>query len=130
MTRDSLPDSISSQDELDELLSRPMPQLVRTISDFKSPLVIIGAGGKVGPTLAVMAKRAAQAAGCPLEVIAVSRFNSTAPARAWLEERGVKTVTCDLLGPAPLTRLPDSQNVIYLVGQKFGTSKDPAATWA
>lgn len=126
----SLPDSISSQDELDALLTRPSAQLVRSIREVSSPLVIIGAGGKMGPTLAVMARRAAEAAGCALDIIAVSRFDSTAPARDWLERRGVRPVSCDLLAANSLAQLPDSQNVLYLVGQKFGTSKSPATTWA
>jgi dTDP-4-dehydrorhamnose reductase len=125
-----LPDYIANQDELELLLSRPSAQLLRSVRAFSSPLVIVGAGGKVGPTLAVMAKRAAEAAGCALEVIAVSRFNATAPARAWLEQRGVSTISCDLLQPDCMGKLPDSENVIHLVGQKFGTSKSPGATWA
>jgi hypothetical protein len=126
----SFPDSIESLDELDLLLSRPSAQLVESIRNLSSPLVIVGAGGKLGPTLALMARRAADAAGCPLEVIAVSRFNGPAPARDWLEQRGVATLSCDLLRPESLRQLPDSPNVVHLVGQKFGTGKSPAATWA
>jgi nucleoside-diphosphate-sugar epimerase len=125
-----LPDYIKTQDELDLLLSRPSAQLLRSIRKFSSPLVILGAGGKLGPTLAVMARRAADAAGCALEVIAVSRFNATAPARAWLEQRGVTTLSCDLLRADSIGQLPDSENVIHLAGQKFGTGKSPATTWA
>jgi len=126
----SFPDSIKTQDELDLLLSRPSPQLLESIRKFRSPLVIVGAGGKLGPTLAVMARRAADAAGCALEVIAVSRFNTTAAARVWLEQRGVTTLSCDLLRADSILQLPDSENVIYLAGQKFGTDKSPASTWA
>jgi len=104
--------------------------LLESIRKFSNPLVIVGAGGKIGPTLAVMASRAADAAGCALEVIAVSRFNATAPARVWLEQRGVTTLSCDLLRRDSSGQLPDSENVIYLAGQKFGTGKSPAATWA
>jgi len=123
-------DYIKTQDELDLLLSRPGAQLLESIRNFKSPLVIVGAGGKIGPTLAVMARRAADAAGYALEVIAVSRFNTTASARAWLEQRGVTTLSCDLLRADSIGQLPDSENVIYLAGQKFGTGKSPAVTWA
>ncbi len=126
----SLPDAIKTLDELDQLLSRPSAQLLQSIRNFSSPLVIVGAGGKLGPTLAVMARRAADEAGCALDIIAVSRFHSTAPARAWLEQRGVTTVSCDLLAPDSIQQLPESENVIYLAGQKFGTSKSPAMTWA
>jgi dTDP-4-dehydrorhamnose reductase len=126
----SLPDSIKTQDELDLLLSRPSDRLVESIRKFSSPLVIVGAGGKLGPTLALMARRAADAAGFNLDVIAVSRFNATAPARAWLEQRGITTLSCDLLRADSIQQLPDSENVIYLAGQKFGTGKSPATTWA
>jgi hypothetical protein len=130
MERASLPDSIQTEEELDLLLSQPSAQLVENIRDVNSPLVIIGAGGKLGPTLALMARRAADAAGCGLEIIAVSRFNATAPARAWLEQRGIRTLSCDLLRADSTRQLPDSNNVIYLAGQKFGTGKSPATTWA
>jgi nucleoside-diphosphate-sugar epimerase len=125
-----LPDSIKTQDELDLLLSRPSAQLVQSVRNFTSPLVIVGAGGKLGPTLALMARRAADAAGCALEIIAVSRFDTTAPARDWLERRRIKTVSCDLLRADSIRQLPDAENVIYLAGQKFGTGKSPAITWA
>jgi hypothetical protein len=83
----------------------------------------------MGPTLAVLARRAADAAGHPLEVIAVSRF-SDAPARAWIEQQGVKTVRADLFTEEGMHGLPEAENVIYLVGLKFGTSQTPALTWA
>jgi nucleoside-diphosphate-sugar epimerase len=130
MEHASLPDYIKTQDELDLLLSRPSAALLESIRKFSSPLVIVGAGGKIGPTLAVMARRAADAAGCALDVMAVSRFHTTAPARAWLEQRGVTTLSCDLLRADSIGQLPDSENVIYLAGQKFGTDKSPATTWA
>jgi nucleoside-diphosphate-sugar epimerase len=125
-----LPDAIETQDELDLLLSRPSAQLIESIRKFSSPLVIVGAGGKLGPTLALMARRAADVAGFALEIIAVSRFNKTGPARDWLLKRGIKTVSCDLLKADSIRQLPDSENVIYLAGQKFGTGKSPAITWA
>jgi nucleoside-diphosphate-sugar epimerase len=123
-------DYIKTQDELDFLLSRPSAQLLESIRNFSSPLVIVGAGGKLGPTLALMARRAADMAGCALEVIAISRFKTTAPVRAWLEQRSITTLSCDLLRTDSMRQLPDSENVIYLAGQKFGTDKSPAATWA
>ena len=126
----SLPDHIGTEEELDRLLSRPTAKLVRTIREFSSPLIILGAGGKLGPTLAVMAKRAAEQAGYNLEVIAVSRFSTTASAREWLQRGGVNTHSCDLLQPEALRGLPDSENVIHLVGQKFGTAMSPSTTWA
>ena len=85
---DALPETIRSEAELDEVLTRPTPALVDFIRSVQSPLVVLGAGGKMGPSLAVLARRAAVEAGHPLDVIAVSRF-SNATSRQWLEERGV-----------------------------------------
>jgi dTDP-4-dehydrorhamnose reductase len=124
-----LPHTLETEDELDGLLTRPRPVLVEFVRTLASPLVILGAGGKMGPTLAVLAKRAAEAAGHPLQVIAVSRF-SDERARAWLEANGVQTHSADLLDRAALARLPDAEQVISLVGLKFGTSQNAARTWA
>jgi nucleoside-diphosphate-sugar epimerase len=120
---------IDSEAQLDDRLTRPGEALVEFVRSLNGPLVILGAGGKMGPSLAVLAKRAALAAGNSLEVIAVSRF-SDERARQWLEDRGVKTTSCDLIAEGSLDSLPDAGNVIYLVGLKFGTARDPAATWA
>jgi nucleoside-diphosphate-sugar epimerase len=125
----TLPDRIQTVEALDEIMTRPRSPLIEFIPTLSSPLVILGAGGKMGPTLAVLARRAADEAGHPLDVIAVSRF-SDGQSRQWLEARGVKTLLCDLFDPAALRRLPDADNVIYLVGLKFGTAQNPAATWA
>jgi dTDP-4-dehydrorhamnose reductase len=122
-------DVLDTEDDLDELLTRPRPVLVEFVRSLSSPLVVLGAGGKMGPTLTVLAKRAAEAAGHPLEVVAVSRF-SDETARAWLEGRGVRTLSADLLDRAALARLPDAEQVISLVGLKFGTSQNAARTWA
>ncbi len=124
-----LPAHIASEIALDDLLTQPQPALTSMISSYLSPLLILGAGGKMGPTLAVLARRAADAVGHPLEVIAVSRFHDPV-ARPWLEQHGVQTLTCDLFDPHALGRLPDSLNLIYLVGLKFGTTQNPALSWA
>ncbi len=124
-----LPDRIETEEELDDLLTRPTAALADFIKGVPGPLVVLGAGGKMGPTLAVLAKRAAAAAGYPLEVVAVSRF-SDPKARAWLEARQVKTIPCDLLDAQAVQSLPGAEAVVYMVGLKFGTSRDPSATWA
>lgn len=111
------------------MLTRPTPALVEFIRTLPSPLVVLGAGGKMGPTLCVRALRAAEQAGHPLDVFAVSRFSDES-ARRWLETRGVRTLSCDLMNLPALKKLPDAQNVIYLVGLKFGTQQHPARTWA
>jgi hypothetical protein len=122
-------EEIRSEEQLDEILSRPSATLTEFIKTLSSPLVILGAGGKMGPTLAALAARAAQAANHQLDVIGVSRFKDPSQLR-WWHERNLKTISCDLLEPAELRRLPDAANVLYLVGLKFGTSQNPVATWA
>jgi nucleoside-diphosphate-sugar epimerase len=124
-----LPDKIDSEEALDELLTRPGKRLTEAIKELSSPLVVLGASGKMGPSLCVLAQHAAAAAGHPLRVVAVSRFSS-APARTWLERHGVETVACDLLDRSSFAGLPDSANVVYLVGVKFGTRDNPGLTWA
>jgi len=124
-----LPQVIETEESLDEFLTRPRPELVQFIRGIHGPLVILGAGGKMGPTLALLARRAAEQAGHNLEILAVSRF-ADAAARNWLESRGVKTITCDLLDAAAVRLLPPAENVLYLVGLKFGTAQAPAQTWA
>ncbi len=124
-----MPQTIQSEAELDDVLTRPSPALIEFMQTLSGRLVILGAGGKMGPTLAVLARRAADAARRSLDVVAVSRFHEPGP-RRWLEARKVETVSCDLLDASAVGRLPDAENVIYLVGVKFGTAQNPAATWA
>lgn len=115
-------------DALDAELTRPTPALVSFISSVKSPLVVLGAGGKMGPTLCALAVRAAAEAGHALDVVAVSRFSDPA-VQTWLDAQGVHTHIADLLDPAAVRALPDAPNVIYLVGRKFGTGAQPGLTW-
>lgn len=128
-TSEALPHLIQNEAELDEHLTLPRAPLLQAIRQLQSPLVVLGAGGKMGPTLAALAKRAAEAAGHQLEVIAVSRF-SDAQAKRWLESRGVRTHSADLLERNEVAGLPESANLIFLVGLKFGTSNNPSLTWA
>jgi nucleoside-diphosphate-sugar epimerase len=120
---------IASEEALIERLTRPSSALIAAIDQLKSPLVVLGAGGKMGPTLCLLAQRAAQAAQHELEIVAVSRF-SDPQVRRELERRGIQTCRADLLDRSALANLPDSQNVISLLGLKFGTSQNPALTWA
>jgi nucleoside-diphosphate-sugar epimerase len=123
------PDQIHTEVELDEFLSRPRPELVGFIRTVHSPLVVLGAGGKMGPSLAILARRAAEAAGHRLEVVAVSRF-SDEESRRQLEAQGIHTLRLDLLHRDGVARLPDANHVVYLIGLKFGTSENPALSWA
>jgi nucleoside-diphosphate-sugar epimerase len=122
------PEYIRTEAELDDVLTRPRPELVECIRTLASPLVILGAGGKMGPTLALLARRAAEAARHPLEIIAVSRFREPGRSR-WFESHGIRTLSGDLLEAETIRQLPDTENLVYLVGLKFGTKENPAATW-
>lgn len=123
------PERIDTEQQLDEIMTRPRSQLVEFVKTLKSPLLILGAAGKMGPSLAALVRRAAEAAKHDLKIIAVSRFSGS-EARRWLESRGVETIACDLLEREALQKLPDAANVIYLVGLKFGTQQNPSLTWA
>jgi len=120
---------IKTESQLLDLLTRPSEALVEFMTTLQGSLVILGAGGKMGPTLCVRAKRAAQQASNPIPIVAVSRFSDDAQ-KAWLESEGIVTHPCDLMDRASLKDLPDAENVIYLVGMKFGTRSNPALTWA
>jgi nucleoside-diphosphate-sugar epimerase len=123
------PDQIHNESELDELLTRPGARLIEAIQGFSSPLLVLGAGGKMGPTLAMLARRAAAVAGHILDVIAVSRFSDPFAQKS-LEEHGVRTIQADLLDRSAVARLPDASAVVYLVGRKFGTQGNPSLSWA
>ena len=119
-----------SERELDDLLSTPREATVDALRRCPGDIVILGAGGKMGPTVARMAVNAAAMADGPRprRIIAVSRFSS-ATARAMLEAHGVDVVVADLLDPDSVGQLPDAPNVIFMAGQKFGTADAPSRTW-
>jgi hypothetical protein len=122
-------DLIRTEEDLEERLSRPSPEAVRDMAKLKGDLVILGVGGKMGPTLARMAKRAIGEAGLKHAVIGVARF-SDARSRQSLEAAGVRTVPCDLLDRSQVLKLPDAAVIVSAVGQKFGTTGAESATWA
>ena len=124
-----LPAQISSEPQLEELLSRPDQAVVEDLAQLQGDLVILGAGGKIGPSLARMARRALDAAGHSGRVIAVSRFSS-AGVRDALEAQGVETIACDLLDREAVDALPLAANVIFMAGRKFGSSGNEPLTWA
>jgi nucleoside-diphosphate-sugar epimerase len=119
----------ASVDELEELLSRPPPTVCAALGRLEGDLVVLGAGGKVGPSLARMARRALDEIDPARRVFAVSRF-SDAEERTRLERHGVETAAVDLLEGGAFEELPDAPNVLYLVGRKFGTSGAEHLTWA
>jgi nucleoside-diphosphate-sugar epimerase len=114
--------------DLDERLSRPTPAVIETLARLPGDLILLGVAGKMGPSLARMAKRASDAAGVKRRVIGVSRFSSGEDAA--LREHGIETIRCDLLNEAELAQLPDAANVVYMPGRKFGSTGDESTTWA
>ena len=115
--------------ELEDQLSAPTEGAIRSLGQLEGDLVILGAGGKMGPTLARMAQRASEAAGVKRRVIAVSRFRESGLVER-LQKWGVETHSCDLLDERAIAELPRAANVIFMVGLKFGASTNPALTWA
>jgi nucleoside-diphosphate-sugar epimerase len=125
----SEPRAPQSIDELDEALSRPTERVVEAMRRLQGDILFLGVGGKMGPTMARMAKRASDEAGVERRVFGVSRFSS-GDARERLETWGVETLRCDLLDQRAIDALPDAPNVVFLAGFKFGATAAPAMTWA
>jgi nucleoside-diphosphate-sugar epimerase len=122
-------DRVRDLDHLEDLLSEPSEGVVDTVSRLDGDVIVLGVGGKMGPSLARMLRRAADAAGVKKRVIGASRFSTPGLPRQ-LESWGVETVACDLLDPDQVARLPEAPNVVYMAGMKFGTTGQQARTWA
>jgi nucleoside-diphosphate-sugar epimerase len=124
----ALPTHFEDVEALEDFMSEPTPALVAELAQVDGDILVLGVGGKMGPTLARMAKRAAPGR----RVIGVARF-SDAAARATLERHGVECIACDLLDRAALQRLPNVadgvRNLVYMAGHKFGATGNPALTW-
>lgn len=117
-----------TEEELEERLSRPTPAVIEALRLAPGDVVVVGAGGKMGPSLTAMLQRAADALGDGRRIHAVSRWGNAADA-ARLKAMGVDVVRADLLDPDAFDALPDAPNVVYMAGQKFGTHDAPALTW-
>jgi nucleoside-diphosphate-sugar epimerase len=120
---------IHSELELEERLSRPTEEDVAAIAALEGDVIVLGAGGKMGPSLAKRARRAADATGHRKRIIAVARF-SDGNVAVELNAAGIETLACDLLEPGALAQLPDVPNVIFMAARKFGTSGAAYLTWA
>src|SRR3954451_3039361 len=121
--------NITSVQELEEHLSRPTAEDVSAIKALDGDLLILGAGGKMGPSLAMLARRAADLAGSRKRVIAVSRF-SDEKLRYEFSSQNIEPIACDLLEPGALAKLPEVANVVFMAARKFGTSGSEHLTWA
>jgi len=121
--------SIQDVSQLEDLLSEPTEGLVRLLGRLAGDIMVVGVGGKMGPTLARMAKKASEKAGAKRRIIGVSRFSSSS-----IEDRlqvwGIETLRCDLLDPTSLAKIPDAANVVFMAGMKFGSTGQESLTWA
>ena len=118
---------ISAMDEsgLENLLSEPTEETRKAVAGLTGGIVVLGAGGKMGPTLAMMLTKASGGR----DVYAVSRFSSKA-VRTRMDRSGIKTIDADLLEESSYRELPDAENVFYLAGMKFGATGNQPLTWA
>ncbi len=124
LTNNTLPATIESEDALNALFSHPTQALIDDLREVDGDILVLGVGGKMGPSLARLARAASDK-----RIVAVARFSDPS-LRAGLERDGIETIACDLLDQDALNRLPRMRNVIFMAGHKFGASGDPALTWA
>ena len=118
-----------NEEWLETLLTKPSRYLLDDLRKIKGDLIIIGAGGKMGPSLTSLLKNGLDQVSSSQKIYAVSRF-SNPDNRKYLDDRGIHTVAGDLLDPDFISSLPPCQNVIYMAGQKFGTHSNESLTWA
>ncbi len=121
----TIPSEIRTEEALEELLSRPSEQLVASLRSIDGDITILGVGGKMGPTLARMAKRAAP----EKRVIGVARFSEPG-LKEKLQGWDIETVACDLLDRQAVDGLERTENVVFMAGRKFGSAGNQALTWA
>lgn len=118
-----------TEERLNELLTTPSEVLVEDMKKIKGDIMVLGAGGKMGPTLCVLAKNAAKKAGVNKRVIAVSR-GSDKIATQLMVDNDIEVISMDLLDKDKLYSLPEVENVIYMAGKKFGTDGNEWQTWS
>jgi nucleoside-diphosphate-sugar epimerase len=121
--------NIEDEAALEQLLSQPSDASIAAMSKMEGDLILLGAGGKMGPTLAMLARRSLDAAGSDAKVIAVSRYTNPAQ-KEKLEREGISTIASDLLDRDAINALPDVANVMFMAGRKFGSTGGEALTWA
>lgn len=128
-TSSPFPASIADVAELESLLSRPTEAVCGVMGEVPGDLLILGAGGKMGPTLARMARRADEANGIERRILAVSRFADDAVASKFASI-GIDVIRRDLLDERSLDDLPAAPNILCMTGLKFGGSANPGLMWA
>ena len=120
-----VPARLTSEAEVEDFLSEPHPEDLKFGAQLEGDVMVLGAGGKMGPTLVQRIARACNGR----RVYAVSRF-SDPEVKARLDLGGITTICADLLDESDLSALPECPNVIYMVGMKFGSTGQQDRTWA
>jgi len=120
---------IENEQQLEEQMTRPTEADVEVMRRLSGDVLLLGVGGKMGPTLAQLIRRAADAAGSKARVIGVARFSDKGLPNA-LRAHGIESIACDLLEPEQLAALPDAENVIFMAARKFGTTGAEHMSWA
>ncbi len=121
--------SVSSEEDLTNALSEPYPEDIEFASQLDGDVIVLGAGGKMGPTLVRRMKAAVDRAGTRSRIFAASRFSDES-SRKEIVDAGADVISADLLDDKALYALPECRNVIHLVGMKFGSSGKQPLTWA
>jgi nucleoside-diphosphate-sugar epimerase len=116
---------INTTEELEEIMTRPYKELIELMGRLNGDIIILGANGKMGPTITRMAKRAIDQAERQNRVITVARIPMTG-----IVESGIESITCDLLNLEAVHNLPRVENVIFMAGRKFGSTGNEHLTWA
>jgi hypothetical protein len=119
---------ISSQEQLDDILSQPSEADRRAMAELPGDLLILGVAGKMGPSLARRARRACDEAAVKKRILGVARFSDRSSERM-LRDWGIETMGLDLMSPGALDRLPDVENVLYMAARKFGSTGAEHLTW-
>jgi nucleoside-diphosphate-sugar epimerase len=119
------PSHFDNVEHLEDVMTMPSAALVAALADVPGDILVLGVGGKMGPTLARLAKRAAPAK----RVIGVARFSEPGM-KAAIEHHGIECIVADLLSREQLAALPDVPNVVFMAGRKFGSSGSEWLTWA
>lgn len=120
-----LPRRFDDVEALEDFMTRPSPALVADLAEVPGDIAILGVGGKMGPTLARLARRAAP----KKRIYGIARFSESG-VRQRLEGDGITCIPCDLLDRSAVMQLPDAENVVFMAGRKFGTRGAEHLTWA
>jgi nucleoside-diphosphate-sugar epimerase len=120
---------MKNQEQLEERMSRPAEADVSAMRAMEGDVLILGVGGKMGPTLARLMKRSADAASKKVRIMGVSRFSDKAMPKT-LEAHGVEPIICDLLNREELATLPEAENIIFMAARKFGTTGSEHMSWS